>query len=155
MTNLPFGVGRGTPSVVSKASRSHGLADVMAITKWSIGGLLPRGRLKFRSQREAERRLRVRHFVSLPTNQRHSIALETLYSTGEDRRYDAASATHAEKWLIIEELDGEIGYACRRACELSPSPEDRQSDWLFDIDCPCSYRFGADNGWARASTHRN
>jgi hypothetical protein len=43
MTNLPFGVGRGTPSVVSKASRSHGLADVMAITKWSIGGFYRAG----------------------------------------------------------------------------------------------------------------
>jgi hypothetical protein len=43
----------------------------------------------------------------------HRLALGVIdvvcNSTGEDRRYDAASATHAEKWLIIEGLDGEIG----------------------------------------------
>jgi hypothetical protein len=35
MTNLAFGIGRGTPAF-GKSISNHGFADVMAITKWSI-----------------------------------------------------------------------------------------------------------------------
>ena len=53
------------------------------------------------------------------------------------------------------ETDRENGYGCRRASELFPSPEKRQSVWLFDIAGPCSDRYGADNSCRSVPTHRN
>jgi N-dimethylarginine dimethylaminohydrolase len=58
------------------------------------------------------------------------------------------SGADAEKWLIIGELDRENGYGCRRASELFPRPEKRQSVWLFDIAGPCSEcSVAGDSGW--------
>src|SRR6266481_4091496 len=78
-----------------------------------------------------------------------------IHQEQASRRYDAASATHAEKWLIIGTLDRENGYGCRRASELFPSPEKRQSVWLFDSAGRCSDRFGADNSCGSVPTRRN
>src|SRR5262249_31644175 len=49
-------------------------------------------------------------------------------------------------------IGAQIGYGCRRACELSPGCDERQSDWPCDIDCLCSDRLGLDNCWARVPT---